>query len=243
MSPVPVPVRDQPVTFHIFGPDHLAVLALSTILAIAMIWIVRRSGRPRLVRAQEIGLGILLLAKFPAGFLIGWMHGLLDKESCLPMHLCDLAAITGGIALMARHALSAELTYFWGIAGTLNGLITPTILDGFPHPAFFVFFWLHAGVVVAAVYLVCGARLWPRPGAIGRTMVWSLGYMAAAAGVNRILGTNYGFLCAPPPTRSLVDALGPWPWYLLGFLILAIVSYSLLYLPFYFIRKFGRRTA
>ena len=67
--------------------------------------------------------------------------------------------------------------------------------------------------------------------------------MAVAALINRLLGTNYGFLCAPPPTRSIADTLGPWPWYLLGFVVLGIVSYSLLYLPFYLIRKFGRRTA
>jgi hypothetical integral membrane protein (TIGR02206 family) len=239
----PVPARDAPITFHIFGSDHLAVLALSTLLAVVMIWIARRGDRPRLVRVQEIALGIFLLAKFPAGLAIGWWTGLLDKESFLPMHLCDLAAIAGGIALLTRHPLCAELTYFWGMAGTLNGLITPTVLDAFPHPAFFVFFWLHAGVVLAATYLVFGARLWPRPGALPRAIVWTLGYMAAAALVNLFLGTNYGFLCAPPPTRSLVDALGPWPWYLIGFIVLGIVCFSLLYLPFYLIRKFGRRNA
>jgi hypothetical integral membrane protein (TIGR02206 family) len=234
---------DRPVTFRVFGPDHLVVLALVVVFAVLMIWTARRSRNPRRVRRQEVILGLLLLARYPASLVVGWGFGLLDREALLPFHLCDLAAIVGGVALLTGRPLCAELTYFWGIAGTLNGLITPPLQYAFPHPAFFMFFWLHAGVVLAAAYLVGGAQLSPRPGAVRRVTASSLGYMAFAGVVNWLLGTNYGFLCGPPARPSLIDLLGPWPWYLLSLIPLGIAVYAVLYFPFYLRNKFGQRNA
>jgi hypothetical integral membrane protein (TIGR02206 family) len=238
-----LPPSDRPVTFCVFGPDHLVVLALVVALAALMIWTARRSGSARRVRRQEIILGVFLLAKYPVGLLIGWRFSLLDREALLPFHLCDLAAITGGVALLTRHPLCAELTYFWGLAGTLNGLLTPPLPDAFPHPAFFMFFWLHGGVVLAAAYLVGGAQLQPRRYAVWRMLGWSLLYAAFAAVINWLLGTNYGFLCGPPARASVINLLGPWPWYILSFIPLALALYTLLYAPFYLRMKFGRRNA
>jgi uncharacterized membrane protein YwaF len=50
--------------------------------------------------------------------------------------------------------------------------------------------------------------------------------------VNRILGTNFGFAAKPPDNPSLIDHLGPWPWYLLSMSAIALVLYLLLALPF-----------
>jgi hypothetical integral membrane protein (TIGR02206 family) len=47
-----------------------------------------------------------------------------------------------------------------------------------------------------------------------------------------ISGANYGFLRAKPPQASLLDLLGPWPWYILALDALAVVLFTLLYLPF-----------
>jgi uncharacterized membrane protein YwaF len=35
-----------------------------------------------------------------------------------------------------------------------------------------------------------------------------------------------------PPTASLIDVLGPWPWYLLALEGIAFVIFFILYLPF-----------
>lgn len=227
--------------FRAFGTAHLIVLGLVFSLTLTMILVARRNRESRLVRGQEWALGLLLLAKFPVALLWGWSLDMLDRESWLPLHLCELAALTGGVALIRRNPLCAELTYFWGMAGTLNGLITPALLDDFPHPRFIAFFWLHAGVVAAAFYLPLGAGLRPRPGAVPRTILASLVYMAVAAAANHLLGTNYGFLAGPPPTRSLIDWLGPWPWYLLSLVALGSALYLLLYAPFFLLQRRGRR--
>jgi hypothetical integral membrane protein (TIGR02206 family) len=43
---------------------------------------------------------------------------------------------------------------------------------------------------------------------------------------------NYMFLKHPPLGGSLIDLLGPWPWYLLSLMGVALVLFVLAYLPY-----------
>jgi hypothetical integral membrane protein (TIGR02206 family) len=70
-------------------------------------------------------------------------------------------------------------------------------------------------------------------------MLWSWGYMFVAFGVNALLDTNYGYMNGKPEAASLLDHLGPWPWYLLSLQGVAFVFFGLLLLPFR--RNHGKR--
>jgi uncharacterized membrane protein YwaF len=50
--------------------------------------------------------------------------------------------------------------------------------------------------------------------------------------VNGVLGSNFGFASRPPDNPSLIDHLGPWPWYLCSMFGIALLFYFLLALPF-----------
>lgn len=50
--------------------------------------------------------------------------------------------------------------------------------------------------------------------------------------INILTGGNYMFLARKPSTASLLDVLGPHPWYLLALEVVAVVLFMLLYLPF-----------
>lgn len=228
--------------FILFGREHLTVLGLVIVIGTWMVGTARAGKWPRLVRAQEIALAMALFACWPAKLIAGWLVGLLDAEAVLPLHLCDLAAISGAVALLTRWKLGAEFLYFWGLAGTLNGLITPTTTSGFPHPVFISFFLLHGGVVLAAFYVVLGTPLWPRPGAVRRVTLYSLAYLALISLFNRVAGTNFAFTNFKPATASLFDALGPWPIYVLALIPLGCISFLVLYAPFYFFQKLWVQT-
>jgi len=72
---------------------------------------------------------------------------------------------------------------------------------------------IHLLVVWAAIYLTWGRGM--RPGwrsyrlVVGVTLTW----VAVTMTFNSIAGSNYGFLNAKPSTASLLDVMGPWPWY------------------------------
>ena len=154
------------------------------------------------------------------------------RENSLPMHFCDVVSILLGVTLIRPRQRCAELGYLWGLSGTVQGLLTPSLKHGWGSPEYWTFFAQHGGVPVAALALVFGAGLRPQPGALGRAMVWAWGYMAVISRFNWLLGTNYGYFSAPPDGRSLLDYMGPWPWYLLTLQAVAVLLFSLLLLPF-----------
>ena len=63
-------------------------------------------------------------------------------------------------------------------------------------------------------------------------MLWTNGVAVVAGITSWLSGGNYMFTRAPPPTGSLLDMLGPWPWYLLACEAVALVAFSALTLPF-----------
>jgi uncharacterized membrane protein YwaF len=59
--------------------------------------------------------------------------------------------------------------------------------------------------------LVEGHR--PTLKALRNVLIGASLYTAAVGVVNWLIGSNYLFIAHKPPTASLMDALGPWPWY------------------------------
>jgi hypothetical integral membrane protein (TIGR02206 family) len=226
-----------PTPFVAFDADHLSALAAVAGVAGGMIAIARDGRWPRLLRALEWTLAALLVLSWPAEWLSAVYVNHVTWEETLPLHLCDLASFTGAAALVWHHRFAAELTYFWAMAGTLNGLITPTVKYAFPHPTFFAFFLLHGAVVATAAYLVAGRRLWPMPGAVRRVFCTSLGYLVGITAINTLLDTNFAFVRQKPESASLLDVLGDWPWYVAALIPLALVLFSLLYFPFWLARR------
>ena len=223
---------DLPTLLDPFGAAHISGLAVSIVVGAVFIW-AARSGRWPLAQGRaEIVLAMLLLAAYPAMIVARYIDGIeVSVDVMYPVHLCDVAALTGFFALVFRHALAAELTYFWGLAGTAQALLTPATCYDFPHLAYFVYFQLHSGVVIAALYLPLGLGWRPRKGAVLRVWVWGIGYVAFAGLVDFIAGANYAFL-REKADGSLMEVLGPWPVYIAGMVGLALVLFALLGLPF-----------
>ncbi len=182
-------------------------------------------------------MGGMLLALFPVSWCLAASQGRLTVDSFAPLHLCDWAGIASGLALFTLRPLLAELCFFWGLAGTLNGLLTPNLDYDYPHPEFFRFFALHAGVVITALYLPLGRRLGPRPGAVWRAIVATEVYVVMAGLTDWIAGSNYGFLHHLPEKPSLLDHLGSHPWYVFWLQPLGAAFFLVLYFPFWLIRR------
>lgn len=224
-----------PYDFHAFSRSHIAVLVLCLVAVLGLAFL-RRVWPRHAVRAERV-LGVLMLLVWPVTLAAHGYMGTLSLQNGLPLHFCDIAGVAAGLALLTRHQTACEVVYFLGLAGTLQGLLTPNLKVDFPDPRFFVFFLLHGGVVVAALHVVTSMGHAPRPDALKRMLVFTLTYAAFTGLINAALGTNYAFLCHKPEQASLMDHLGPWPWYIGVLVILAFVSYSVLHLPFHLARK------
>jgi uncharacterized membrane protein YwaF len=49
--------------------------------------------------------------------------------------------------------------------------------------------------------------------------------------VDAVFGWNYGYLCRTPAGASLLNYLGPWPWYIASVTAIATGAFWLLSLP------------
>lgn len=219
--------------FQLFGTDHLVVLGLTVVLATVLIILARRQGgeAPLVKRSLQVLAGFLLLS-FPLKFAAFYTAGEPMLDHALPMHLCNWAAIVGGLAILTKRQLLCELLYFWGLAATLQAVITPNVPYAFPHPIFITFFITHSGVVIAALVVAFGLRRTPRLSGFWKAFLWAQVYLVVAGLANLLTGANYGFLRSKPEMGSLIDHLGPWPYYILGLEFIALLSFSLLNLPF-----------
>lgn len=217
--------------FHAFSFEHFAALGVTALIALVMIF-VARSGNRVATKTQEILLSAIILSQWPFSY---WMHaqaGTLTADNSYPCHMCDVAGIFGVIALLTHRQIFVELVYFWGLAGTMQGLITPTLTLNWPHPRFTLFFIAHSGVVITALYGVIGLR--KRPRAQAKWVCWGFLFVfAIVVGIfNWAMGSNYAFLCRKPLTASLYDLLGPWPWYIVSASLVGLMFFLLLDLPF-----------
>jgi len=156
----------------------------------------------------------------------------------LPLQLCDAAIFVAAAALWTRRRLLVEVTYFWGLAGTIQALLTPDLPQHFPSYPYFQYYIAHGGVVAAALVLVVGLRIYPEH--LMRVIGITLGYVAVVGVVDAVTGANYMYLRARPPAPTLLDLLGPWPVYILAAGVIALVLFALLDSPFQFRRRASR---
>jgi hypothetical integral membrane protein (TIGR02206 family) len=161
-------------------------------------------------------------------------------EADLPLNLCDTALLVAAVACWSQQVTLVELTYFWGLAGTLQAAITPDLYSHFPHLAFLAYVVEHLGILVAAVYLVVGLGITPRRGAPRKVFAITAAFTAAVGTVDAATGSNYMFLLSRPSAWSLLSMMGHWPWYIFSAAGLAIVLLIILDAPFWPGRRLAR---
>ena len=225
-----------------WSPTHILILVLTVFLPAAMIWLARKYRSQKLPHSVAVAFGVTLLVNYAAYVVYRVSAGYWHARYDLPMELCNWATFATAFALITRNRFLAELAYFWVMAGSVNGVISPDLSVSFPHIYFFIFFIAHSGLVCGALYLVFGLQLYPRPGAVWRVFLFSQVYLACAFAINSLLGGNYGYTMAKPASASLLDHLGAWPWYLLSLEGLALAFYAILYLPFWLWRSVHARS-
>jgi len=214
-----------------FGGDHVGALVVTALAVVAlMVYGRARRGQPG-PRIVSRCLAYLMIGAFLADPLLRADAGELTWVDGLPLELCDAAGVATIIALLTRRQAAFELAYFWGLSGTFLALLTPPLEQGLPHPDFFRYFVLHSGIVAGVLLLGPGLGMRPRRGAVWGAVACTLLYAAAIGLVDAALGANYMWLREKPPD-TILDLFGPWPFYILGAVVLGVALFVLLDLPY-----------
>lgn len=223
---------DGAATFELFGTAHLSTIMLIGMAAAIGPWLVRRAGPGFPERAVARTIALLLVAH--ELFKI-WMRIAVYEQpvgEALPLHLCNIATFLVAYVLVWSGFRAFEIAYFWGMAGTMQAILTPDLPFGFPSLLYLTFFVGHGLVVVGVIYAVVVMDLQPTLASVGRALLTTLAYAALIAPLNLALGTNYLYLRHKPEGASLMDYFGPWPWYLPVLLAVGAIIFLLCYSPF-----------
>jgi hypothetical integral membrane protein (TIGR02206 family) len=212
----------------LFGPVHLSLLAGAAAAAILLPVLCRR--RPVSERTVRLVLGYGLAVNELIWWVFRYSHEGVHLRN-LPLQLCDITVWAAILACLTRIPAIVEFAYFAGVAGAGMAMLTPDLWSPWPsYPAVY-FFAAHGGILAALAVLVFGGVAPLRPGALWRAFGLLLSYAGAAGAFNAVFGTNYMYLCRKPANASLLDALGPWPLYLVAGAAIGLALFWLLWLP------------
>jgi len=212
-----------------FTPAHLAIVAAVPLVAWALAsWARRRPGALRGLRLSlAAGIGLNELVWYGYTVARGWFA----PPAGLPLDLCDVVLWLTVYALVTARLWALEASYYLGLAGSGMAVLTPDLGAPFPSYPGVKFFVAHGAVVAAVLFLVWTGSCRPRRGSWWRVFLWTNVYAVFVALVDARWGTNYMYLRQKPESRTLLELLGPWPWYVLGGELAALLLLWLLHLP------------
>lgn len=145
-------------------------------------------------------------------------------REAIPLHLCSLSAIAAAVLALWPGQVLLDFLWYLGMPGAALALLFPapasSICQALLDASYYV---THTLILVIPLFrMALGMR--PRAGGTAQMMLVLLAIGIAAYEANRMLGTDFLFLMAPPAGTPLeaVFALG-YPLYLLSLFALMLL--------------------
>ncbi|MFQ6605696.1 MAG: TIGR02206 family membrane protein [Fidelibacterota bacterium] len=227
--------------FVMFSAAHFYVVVLNLAFGAILIYIgVKTRGTPVETAIRLFLVGALW---FIWVYLRVWRirHEMFSIQEDLPIHLCGFSSFLVPIMLLNKDFKFYEVMYYWGLGGATQSLLTPTVEQGFPHFLFFEFFFTHALIITGVLYATFVFRYQPTFRGLWNTWLFTAFLLIPIGIINHELNANYFFIAGKPDTASLLDILGPWPWYLISLSGVAFLIFVLCWLPFFIMDRIRKR--
>ena len=155
-----------------------------------------------------------------------------DPKLDLPFFLCRFMALILPFVFYTRNRLWLGILYFWVMAGTLNAILTPDLIEGPGHREYNLYWIYHLMLVVTMIYGVFVYKFKINWRDYKNAVVATILFTVFSAGVNFVLKANYNYLSEKPKVASLLDYLGPWPWYIAAVYGIMFFLFLLALLPY-----------
>ena len=219
-------------SFEAYTMEHF----LPVILAILLAWGSIRVANKKLTESQKTILGTVL-ALVPFVCVIGRMTYLLmigsfDPSLDLPFFMCRFMALILPFVFYTRNRFMLGILYFWVLAGTINAIITPDLLFNFGHWEYNLYWVYHLMLIVTIIYGVFVYKFEIKWRDYWNAVLGTIVFTVFSMGVNFLLKANYNYLSEKPEVASILDYMGPWPWYIAVVYFLMFLLFLLAFLPY-----------
>jgi len=192
-------------------------------------------------RKTAIFLATLIFASEITEAIVMIINGQYDIRNHLPLFLCDIAALMLPWVIYYHNRKWIGILYFWAMAGTMQALITPDLVSGFPTFDYFRYFFMHGGIVITVLYTVIIFRIKISWKDLLNAVLYAQFYLICIHLINLAFHFNYSYTIEKPPGPTVLDLFGPWPWYIFWGEVLMIVLFLILLIPFLFRRTSNSR--
>ncbi len=209
-----------------FRPFGLLHLASDAVVVAIIALVVGYARRLPLSRARDFGrkLGVALVVYYAIECLVRYFWIGTPAVILLPLEICSMLFFVGCYGHLFDSAFAHEFVYFWTFAATFHALLTPTPHDGFPTVEYFRYFACHGLLILNAAYVLFVLDVPLRLQSLVRCFVAMQLYTFAVGFVDWALGENFLYLREKPPSPTLFDAMGPWPYYIGSAELVAFMS-------------------
>tara|TARA_B110001454_G_scaffold176444_1_gene168561 strand:- start:76 stop:801 length:726 start_codon:yes stop_codon:yes gene_type:complete len=225
-------------SFELFGLSHWTAILIFIFLLIFLPFYSK--SHLSINQQKSLGnlLGFLIFINFPIWVLLEFIGGSFDVKLHLPLHLCRFANLLLPFVMLRRNEFLFQILFYWGLSGMFQAIITPDIVQDFPHFHYFRFFIGHHLMIVALMYIIIVYKMKPTIEGLKNSFFGLNLFLVIAFLANILLDANYFWIMEKPPTGSLLDYMGPWPWYILTAEFLALAHFGLAYFIFILLKKY-----
>ncbi|WP_313893553.1 TIGR02206 family membrane protein [Psychrobacillus sp.] len=220
-------------TFVMFSIAHFgAMAALGFLILLLFLTKKKWSIQKEKIRLIERIFALSLLMMEVLYHIWLYQSGSWNWSNSLPLELCSISLMMTIVLLWTGNKHIYDFVFYAGIGGALQAVATPVLDLSFPHFRYFHFFYVHFGIILTALYFTWVKGYRPTFKGIIKTMVALNILLPCVFALNIMLQGNYMFLKEKPTNGSLLDFLGPYPWYILSLEFVAFIIFVCLWLLF-----------
>lgn len=220
--------------FEMFSLSHIGMIIL-TVAGVVLIGFFRhllqKQNEGRLKTGEWIAAFTLIF--FEVGYYL-WLfaNGMWAVSHGLPLELSSISVMMIIVLLFKRNRHFVEIMFLVGIGGAIQAIVTPVLQFDFPHFRYIHFFVTHIAVIWVVFYFIWVRGYQITVHSIWKAMLFLNVLLPFIFFINVLVDGNYWFIMKKPSGGSLLDLLGPHPWYILGMEAAALIFFTLLWLAF-----------
>ncbi|WP_100486190.1 TIGR02206 family membrane protein [Sporolactobacillus pectinivorans] len=217
-------------SFELFSVQHVLTLCVIGLLALLLVIYRRGLRTPGWKSSIRYTLAAILVISEISYQIWTISFGKWALRSSLPIQVSDLAVLLAAIMLITKSYRLFSLLYFAGIGSSIQALLTPDLGSyAFPHFRYIEFFSAHGCMILSCLYMIVVEGYRPRYQSLWFTFLILNVYGAGIFFFDWLTDANYLYLMRKP-SASLLNFLGPWPWYLLSLEVVTLLIFHFLYL-------------